>query len=77
MKNQLREYWQIIFSGSVVFLILALLCIVGEMDYQDAKLEERATCKMVRDGHWPAYRARNLDCPDDPMAVAINERQLR
>ena len=49
-------------------LILAAFIVVlawtGEQDYQDALREERNTCLMVAQGHWPAETAEGYDCPE-------------
>lgn len=41
----------------VAFLvaILLLLGLVGQMDYEDAKLHQDHYCKMVAEGAWPDY----------------------
>lgn len=49
-------------------LILAAFIVVlawtGEQDYQDALREERNTCLMVANGHWPAETAEGYRCPE-------------
>jgi hypothetical protein len=49
--------------------LLAILCMAGEMDYQDALISEQHTCAMVRDGIWPAEQAENYNCAE-PVQVA-------
>ncbi|WP_421710826.1 hypothetical protein [Alcanivorax sp.] len=58
----MNRYWNIILAGFALFSLLAIYCMAGEMDYQDAKLEEQHTCAMVRDGIWPAEQAENYNC---------------
>ena len=65
----MNRYWQIILSGFAVLALAAIYCMAGEMDYQDAKLEEQHTCAMVRDGIWPAEQAENYKCAE-PVQVA-------
>lgn len=38
-----------------VVAALALLGVVGQMDYEDALAQEQAYCKNVREGVWPDY----------------------
>lgn len=39
-----------------VIAAVALFCIVGQMDYEDAVNQEAHYCDMVEAGNWPAYR---------------------
>ena len=68
------RYGNIVLGSAVAMALVAILCMAGEMDYQDAKLEEQHTCAMVREGIWPAEQAENFNCAD-PVQVAIHERQ--
>lgn len=58
----MNRYWQILLSGFAALALMAIYVMAGEMDYQDAKLEEQHTCAMVRDGIWPAELAENYNC---------------
>jgi hypothetical protein len=68
------RYGNIVLGSAVAMALLAILCMAGEMDYQDALISEQHTCAMVRDGIWPAEQAANINCAD-PVQVAIHERQ--
>lgn len=48
-------------GAAVLALVVCLLALVGEMDYQDAARQERLYCEMTKAGHWPAYDPR-IDC---------------
>ncbi|WP_417216514.1 hypothetical protein [Alcanivorax sp.] len=63
------SYGNTILAAAVLGLFFAIYCMAGEMDYQDAKLEEQHTCEMVRDGIWPAEQAENYNCAE-PVQVA-------
>ena len=39
-----------------VIAAVALFCLVGQMDYEDAVNQEARYCDMVEAGNWPAYR---------------------
>lgn len=45
-----------IVSLSIALVLLALLLIVGSLDYQDAQAERRHYCDQVAAGVWPDYR---------------------
>jgi len=68
------SYGNTILSAAAFGFLFAIYCMAGEMDYQDAKLEEQHTCAMVRDGIWPAEQAANINCAEQ-VQVAINEQQ--
>ena len=70
----MNRYWNIILAGFALLSLLAIYCMAGEMDYQDALISEQHTCAMVRDGIWPAEEAANINCAE-PVQVAANERQ--
>ena len=63
------RYGTIVLGSAVAMALLAILCMAGEMDYQDALISEQHTCAMVRDGIWPAEQAENINCAD-PVQVA-------
>ena len=48
-----------ILLGAVLFLILG---IAGNMDYNDAVLEEQHYVTMVCDGFWPDFKQFGLKC---------------
>lgn len=64
------RYGNIVLGSAVAMALLAILCMAGEMDYQDAKLEEQHTCWMVQEGKWPAVQAEGFDCPAMPRHIA-------
>ncbi len=68
------SYGNTILISAACGLLLAIYCMAGEMDYQDAVTEEQHTCAMVSEGKWPAAMARNFNCAD-PVQMAVNERQ--
>lgn len=68
------RYGNIVLGSAVAMALAAILCMAGEMDYQDALISEQHTCAMVRDGIWPAEQAENYNCAE-PVQVAIHERQ--
>jgi hypothetical protein len=39
-----------------------LFGMVGQMDYEEAVMQERVYAEMVCDGHWPDYENRKPDC---------------
>ena len=45
--------------GAVLFLILG---IVGNMDFEDALIEERRYADMVCAGSWPDYKKLSPEC---------------
>ena len=68
------RYGNIVLGSAVAMALVAILCMAGEMDYQDALISEQHTYAMVRDGIWPAEEAENYNCAE-PVQVAIHERQ--
>lgn len=50
-----RKY-AIITIGLVAILIIAIMGIVGNSDYEEAKREEAFYCHMVAAGYWPDYK---------------------
>lgn len=69
----MNRYWNIILAGFALLSLAAIYCMAGEMDYQDAKLEEKSSaieyCWRVQSGvirHWRT----NIDCPAMPRQVA-------
>lgn len=68
------RYGNIVLGSAVVMALIAIYCMAGEMDYQDALISEQHTCDMVRDEIWPAEQAENYNCAE-PVQVAIHERQ--
>ncbi len=68
------SYGNTILAAAAFGFLLAIYCMAGEMDYQDALISEQHTCAMVRDGIWPAEQAANINCAE-PVQVAANERQ--
>ena len=63
------RYGNIVLGSAVAMALVAILCMAGEMDYQDALISEQQTWAMVRDGIWPAEQAENYNCAD-PVQVA-------
>ena len=63
------RYGNIVLGSAAAMALLAILCMAGEMDYQDALISEQHTCAMVRDGIWPAEQAENYNCAE-PVQVA-------
>ena len=63
------RYGNIVLGSAVAMALVAIWCMAGEMDYQDALISEQHTCAMVRDGIWPAEQAENINCAD-PVQVA-------
>lgn len=53
--DEMREFW--IGVRWVVYLALAVVAfgIVGRMDVEDAKMQERRYCEAVERGEWPDY----------------------
>jgi len=68
------RYGNIVLGSAVAMALVAIWSMAGEMDYQDAKLEEQHTCAMVRDGIWPAEQAENYNCAE-PVQVAGVEHE--
>lgn len=50
-------------AALILIVFIAVLAWSGERDYRDALREERNTCLMVAQGHWPAETAEGYDCP--------------
>jgi len=67
----MNRYWNIILGGFALLSLLAIYCMAGEMDYQDALTQERITCEMVERGIWPEWQARNLDCKNEQNVVGV------
>ena len=63
------RYGNIVLGSAVAMALVAIWCMAGEMDYQDALISEQHTCAMVRDGIWPAEQAENYNCAE-PVQVA-------
>jgi len=42
--------------GGAIFVIVLLVGMVGDMDYQDELAEEQFYCEQVNGGHWPDYK---------------------
>ena len=40
----------------VALTLFAVVCIVGGMNYEDAKQEEISYCENVKSGQWPDYK---------------------
>lgn len=57
------SFGEILMGATTIIAFVALMTVIGEQDYQDALAEERATCLMVAQGHWPAETAEGYDCP--------------
>ena len=68
------RYGNIVLGSAVAMALLAIYCMAGEMDYQDALISEQHTCAMVRDGIWPAEQAENYNCAE-PVQVAGVEHE--
>ncbi len=43
------------FKLFLILLAVASICVVGQMDYEDAVSQEQLYCKNVREGVWPDY----------------------
>ena len=52
MSNEQVETWSGIAS---VVILLPLIGIIGNMDYEDTLLQQDHYCKMVAKGAWPDY----------------------
>ena len=63
MKSEMT-YMEALLGVLVIGLFVALMTVIGEQDYQDAQREERNTCLMVAQGHWPAETAEGYRCPE-------------
>lgn len=42
--------------GGAIFVVVLLIGMVGDMDYQDELAEEQFYCEQVNGGHWPDYK---------------------
>ena len=65
----MNRYWNVILGGFAALALLAIYCMAGEQDYQQAKAEESDYCWRVSQGahrHWNT----NIDCPPMPRQVA-------
>ena len=49
-------------SVLALFAVLAILAIVGTMDYQDELAEEQRYVTFVCDGTWPDYKNLKPEC---------------
>lgn len=59
IKDLLRRpaFWYLL-------LVLAAMGWVGDMDYEDAVLQQNHYCKMVASGYWPDYNETyRAECP--------------
>lgn len=57
-------YGNIILGAAALGAFIALLAMLGEQDYKTAIQEERTTCLMVAQGHWPPETTEGYDCPE-------------
>lgn len=48
----------------LLFGFIFTLLLVGAMDYDDARAEERHYNEMVCAGHWPDYKNQQPDCSE-------------
>ena len=40
----------------IALVVIAIMAVVGNGDYEEAKREEAFYCHMVAAGHWPDYK---------------------
>lgn len=40
----------------VILVVIAIMAVVGNGDYEEAKREEAFYCRMVATGQWPDYK---------------------
>ena len=50
----------------IVFVLLAVMAISGEGDYEQEQAEAQHYCDMVRSGYWPNFK--EIDCLDKVAA---------
>lgn len=67
------RYGNIVLGSAVVMALVAIYCIVSEMDHQDALISEQHTCAMVRDGIWPAEQAENYNCAEPVQVAGVDD----
>jgi hypothetical protein len=58
------SFGEILMGATTIIAFVALMTVLGEQDYQDALREERNTCLMVAQGHWPVETAEGYRCPE-------------
>ena len=72
------KFETIIVSAVLFGFLFALYCVVGEMDYQDEKQEEKSSaaeyCWRVQAGAHRDWNT-NIDCPAMPRQVAGIEHE--
>ena len=57
----------IVIAGAALFL--GLMGIVGNMDFEDALIEEQRYADMVCAGHWPDYKDLSPECGEVFTAI--------
>lgn len=67
------SYGNIVLGSAVAMALVAIYCMAGEMDYQDALISEQHTCAMVRDGIWPAEQAENYNCAEPVQVAGVDD----
>lgn len=67
------RYGNIVLGSAVAMALVAILCMAGEMDYQDALISEQHACAMVRDGIWPAEQAENYNCAEPVQVAGVDD----
>ena len=58
----------------IALVVIAIMAVVGNGDYEEAKREEAFYCHMVAAGHWPDYKGvyalcTHLDLLESPEAT--------
>ena len=51
-----RRHKSYLVEISLLILLIAILLILGNIDYRDEKLDEQYYNTMVCGGHWPDYK---------------------
>jgi len=53
----MRSFVYMLIMLAVVAFFMAIVGLVGSIDYADEVAEEMLYCEMVGAGHWPDYRS--------------------
>jgi len=63
--NKRQRMLDVLFVVIALALVMFALGVLGHMDYEDAKLEQRQYCERVAAGYWPDYLGTfNAECKE-------------
>jgi len=70
------RYGNIVLGSAVAMALLAIYCMAGEMDYQDAKLEEKSSaieyCWRVKAGVQRDWKT-DINCAEPVQVAGVDD----